>query len=165
MGQLEPFDHSIFEIMQNNGIYCHLVTDHSHYFEDGGATYHNRYSTWEGFRGQEGDRWIPRKAGENHPQQNSLNKTGISVDQHFANRTKQCTEETMSSVQTIQAGLEFLEAYRTEDNWFLQIECFDPHEPFSFQKSTENFIKTNRQINLISGLNMDELRKILLKMT
>lgn len=129
-GQLEPFDHSIFEIMQNNGIYCHLVTDHSHYFEDGGATYHNRYSTWEGFRGQEGDRWIPRKAGENHPQQNSLNKTGISVDQHFANRTKQCTEETMSSVQTIQAGLEFLEAYRTEDNWFLQIECFDPHEPF-----------------------------------
>lgn len=36
----------------------------------------------------------------------------------------------MSSVQTIQARLEFLEAYRTENNWFLQIECFDPHEPF-----------------------------------
>lgn len=129
-GQLEPFDHSIFEVMQKNGIYCHLVTDHSHYFEDGGATYHNRYSTWEGFRGQEGDRWVPRKLGENYPQQNPLNKTGISVDQHFANRTKQSTEETMSSVQTIQAGLEFLETYQNEDNWFLQIECFDPHEPF-----------------------------------
>ena len=48
-GQLEPFDHSIFDVLQQNGIYCHLVTDHSHYFEDGGATYHNRYSTWEGF--------------------------------------------------------------------------------------------------------------------
>lgn len=129
-GQLEPFDHSIFEVMQKNGIYCHLVTDHSHYFEDGGATYHNRYSTWEGFRGQEGDRWAPRKLGEDHPEQNPLNKTGISVDQHFANRKKQTVEETMSSPLTIQAGLEFLDTYKAEDDWFLQIECFDPHEPF-----------------------------------
>lgn len=129
-GQLEPFDHSIFEIMQKNNIYCHLVTDHSHYFEDGGATYHNRYSTWQGFRGQEGDRWLPRKLGENLNNTNVLNKTGISVKQHFSNRAKQLTEETMSSTKTVKAGLEFLETYHTEDDWFLQIECFDPHEPF-----------------------------------
>ncbi|MHC5373540.1 sulfatase-like hydrolase/transferase [Enterococcus sp. LJL120] len=129
-GQLEPFDYSIFDELQKNGVYCHLVTDHSHYFEDGGATYHNRYSTWEGFRGQEGDRWVPRKMGANHPPLNPLNKAGVSVDQHFANRTRQVFEEDMSSVQTINAGLEFLENYQEEDNWFLQIECFDPHEPF-----------------------------------
>jgi arylsulfatase A-like enzyme len=129
-GQLEPFDHSIFDVLQENGVYCHLVTDHSHYFEDGGATYHNRYSTWEGFRGQEGDRWVPRKLAEGHEKVNPLNKQGISVEQHFANRTRQVTEEEMSSVQTIQAGLDFLEEYKKEDNWFLQIECFDPHEPF-----------------------------------
>lgn len=129
-GPLEPFDHSIFEILQANDIYCHLVTDHSHYFEDGGATYHNRYSTWEGFRGQEGDRWVPRKFGEYEHEINSLNKTGISFEQHMANRTKQVKEEDLSSVRTIQAGLDFLEEYKDEDNWFLQIECFDPHEPF-----------------------------------
>jgi len=129
-GQLEPFDHSIFDVLQKNGIYCHLVTDHSHYFEDGGATYHNRYSTWEGFRGQEGDRWVPRIHGAEHAPVHPLNKTGLSVEQHFANRTRQTKEEELSSVQTIQAGLEFLEAYQSEDNWFLQIECFDPHEPF-----------------------------------
>lgn len=129
-GQLEVFDYSVFDVLQKNGIYCHLVTDHSHYFEDGGATYHNRYSTWEGFRGQEGDRWVPRKLGEHHGPLNPLNKQGISVEQHYANRTRQVTEEEMSSVQTIKAGLEFLEAYQEEDNWFLQIECFDPHEPF-----------------------------------
>jgi arylsulfatase A-like enzyme len=129
-GQLEPFDYSIFDVLQKNGVYCHLVTDHSHYFEDGGSTYHNRYSTWEGFRGQEGDRWVPRKLGEKHIPANPLNKEGVSVEQHFANQTRQTTEEQMSSVATIKAGLEFLEAYKEEDNWFLQIECFDPHEPF-----------------------------------
>ncbi|WP_245630338.1 sulfatase-like hydrolase/transferase [Amphibacillus sediminis] len=126
-GQLEPFDHSIFDVLQKNGVYCHLVTDHSHYFEDGGATYHNRYSTWEGFRGQEGDRW---KLGKSSGETNPLNKKGVSFDQHLANRTKQVEEKDMSSVITIQAGLDFLEAYKDEDNWFLQIECFDPHEPF-----------------------------------
>ena len=55
-GPLEPFDRSVFEVLRQNGVYSHLCTDHSHYWEDGGATYHNRYDTWEGFRGQEGDR-------------------------------------------------------------------------------------------------------------
>lgn len=140
-GQLEPFDHSVFEVLQKNGIYCHLVTDHSHYFEDGGATYHNRYSTWEGFRGQEGDRWVPRK-NRQEENTNPLNKTGISAEQHYANRTRQRNVEEMSSVKTVEAGIEFLKTYQEEDNWFLQIECFDPHEPFyvpdEFRKLYEN---------------------------
>lgn len=129
-GQLEPFDYSVFETLIKNGIYSHLVTDHSHYFQDGGATYHNRYSTWEGFRGQEGDRWMPQKLSDLSENTNPLNKKGISPIQHFANRTKQRNEEDMSSVRTIMAGLDFLENYKEEENWFLQIECFDPHEPF-----------------------------------
>ena len=39
------------------GVYSHLITDHFHYFEDGGATYHNRYDSYEFVRGQEGDAW------------------------------------------------------------------------------------------------------------
>ena len=54
-GPLEPFDDSVPEILKSAGIHSHLVTDHQHYWEDGGATYHNRYSTCEFFRGQEGD--------------------------------------------------------------------------------------------------------------
>lgn len=129
-GQLEPFDNSIFDTLQKNNIYSHLVTDHSHYFEDGGATYHNRYSTWEGFRGQEGDRWVPRALADMTENANKLNKKGISPIQHFANRTRQQNEEDFSSVLTIEAGLEFIENYKDINDWFLQIECFDPHEPF-----------------------------------
>lgn len=130
-GPLEPFDQSVFDILQQNGVYSHLVTDHSHYFEDGGATYHNRYSTWESHRGQEGDRWVPRAFGKKMKRnQNTHNKEGISVDQHYANRTRMMDESEMSSVKTIQSGLDFLEEYKDKDRWFLQIECFDPHEPF-----------------------------------
>ena len=130
-GPLEPFDRSSFEILSQNGIYTHLITDHSHYWEDGGATYHNRYSSWEGFRGQEGDRYVARDVISCMPEHSHpLNKQGISVVQHYRNRTRQRTQEQMSSVRTFQAGLEFLDEHKELDNWFVQIEAFDPHEPF-----------------------------------
>lgn len=132
-GPLEPFDDSAVERLKNAGVYTHLCSDHSHYWEDGGATYHNRYNTWEGFRGQEGDRWQPHDGSLNAPVppgRSPLAKTGISVDQHYANMTKQREEAEISSVKTFEAGLEFLAHHRERDNWFLQIETFDPHEPY-----------------------------------
>ncbi|ASZ09389.1 sulfatase [Mesoplasma chauliocola] len=129
-GPLEYFDFSVFEELNKNGIYTHLVTDHSHYWEDGGGTYHNRYTTWDGFRGQEGDRWMPREFANIVDNNNVLNKKGDSVVQHFANRFQQIDESEFSTVKTINAGVEFIRKYNKKDNWLLQIECFDPHEPF-----------------------------------
>lgn len=37
---LEPFDDSIPELLKKSGVYTHLFTDHYHYWQDGGATYH-----------------------------------------------------------------------------------------------------------------------------
>ena len=56
-GPLEPFDDSFPELLKQNGVYSHLITDHHHYFADGGATYHQRFSSWELIRGQAIDRW------------------------------------------------------------------------------------------------------------
>src|SRR5690348_9041572 len=56
-GPLEPFDNSFPQSMWLAGIHTHLVSDHLHYFEDGGATYHNRFRTWDFVRGQEYDAW------------------------------------------------------------------------------------------------------------
>ena len=63
-GPLEPFDNSMPEILKKNGVYTHLVSDHLHYWGDGGATYHSRYSSWECVRGQVADRWVGEVA---HP--------------------------------------------------------------------------------------------------
>lgn len=125
-GPLEPFDFLVMQTLDEAGIYTHLCTDHSHYFEDGGCTYHNRYSSWQGFRGQEGDRWIP-KIGVDIKNTSKYNKKGISAIQHEANKSMQKTEEEMSSVKTFKAGLDFIEKYNSSDNWFLSIESFDPH--------------------------------------
>ncbi|MDO5122204.1 MAG: sulfatase [Erysipelotrichaceae bacterium] len=129
-GPLEPYDDSMPETLSGAGIYTHLATDHSHYWEDGGCTYHGRYSSWEGFRGQEGDRWVPQGEADMSLNTCSLNKKNISAVQHLANRTRIVEEEDMPSVQTVSAGIDFIDHYHDKDSWFLQIECFDPHEPF-----------------------------------
>lgn len=140
-GPLEPFDDSMPQILRDNGIYSHLVSDHQHYWEDGGATYHTRYESWECTRGQEGDPWkakIGMEATEHlfsaaaapHPikqrleRHDAMNRAYIGTDQH-----------KMPQDVTFTAGLDFIDANHDADDWFLQIETFDPHEPFFAQQA------------------------------
>jgi len=130
-GPLEPFDDSMPEILKKNGIYTHISTDHNHYWEDGGATYHTRYSSFEFSRGQEGDPW------KVYPEALQAERTkqqypALNYHDQINRRYIDC-EEKMPQAVTFQAGLEFLENNHEEDNFFLQIETFDPHEPFFTQ--------------------------------
>ena len=56
-GPLEPYDNSFAQMLDQSGTHSRLITDHYHYFEDGGAGYHTRYSSWDMIRGQEYDSW------------------------------------------------------------------------------------------------------------
>ena len=128
-GPLEPFDDSVPEMLSGNGIYTHLVTDHPHYWEDGGATYHTRFRTHEFFRGQEGDAWKGQVADP--PQPASTHRVrGTLWRQDLVNRQYLAEEADHPQTLTVNAGIEFIDTNRAEDNWFVQIECFDPHEPF-----------------------------------
>ncbi len=135
-GPLEPFDDSMPELLRNAGVHTHLVSDHYHYWEDGGATYHQRYTTWDCVRGQEGDAWAPLVGFDGAPKDH-LNVCGGPLDnwigQDFANRAAMPTEEAQSQSVTFAKGLEFLRLNHGKDNWFLQLETFDPHEPFYSQ--------------------------------
>ena len=124
-GPLEPFDDSMPQMLAENGVYSHLVSDHYHYWEDGGATYHGRYSSWEAVRGQEGDKWKGEVADPEAPEH-----AGMGVRQDWVNRKYMQREGDTSQARTFALGLEFIEKNHAEDNWFLQIECFDPHPPF-----------------------------------
>lgn len=135
-GPLEPFDNSFPALLGHAGVYSHLVTDHYHYWEDGGATYHSRYNSYEFVRGQERDPW---KAVVNapweglreryHPAQFNKER-GSFQHNHIINRANIDDEKDFPCVKCFDAGLDFLEVNRTADDWFLQIETFDPHEPF-----------------------------------
>lgn len=128
-GPLEPFDDSAIELMTKNGIYTHLITDHQHYWEDGGATFHNRYNSYEFIRGQEGDRWYGEVKEPEVPEEMALQKK-ILKRYDMVNRKHIKKEADQSQSKVFERGLAFLKDNHKADNWFLQIESFDPHEPF-----------------------------------
>jgi len=129
-GPLEPFDDSMPEILRESGTHSHLITDHYHYFEDGGCTYHNRYQTWEISRGQEGEPWKADLRAE-VPVPESLNRRkGRWGRQDWVNRHHMQNEADQPQPRTFAMGEEFLHTNHAEDNWFLHLETFDPHEPY-----------------------------------
>ena len=136
-GPLEPFDNSFPELLRGAGVYSHLVTDHFHYFEDGGATYHTRYDTYDFIRGQEGDPWKAmvqppwERLREMYHERQFSQLARDKFRRNIVNREFIKDESDYPSVQCFAAGFEFLERNRTADNWLLQIETFDPHEPFT----------------------------------
>lgn len=129
-GPLEPFDDSLPELLKECGVYTHLVTDHQHYWEDGGGTYHTRYNSFELIRGQEGDPWKGHVRNPTHPEMIGRLKDDPLVRQDWVNRSYIRNEEDFPQAVTFGKGLEFIRTNRDEDRWFLQLETFDPHEPF-----------------------------------
>ena len=135
-GPLEPFDNSMPAMLGAAGVHTHLISDHFHYFEDGGATYHSRYNTWEFVRGQEYDPWIAMvepplarlKAQYSDKQYN--NPADGHRLQHQINREVIADEAQFPGPQCFERAFSFLDRNRDADNWMLHLECFDPHEPF-----------------------------------
>lgn len=129
-GPLEPFDDSVPQMLGEAGVYTHLVTDHQHYWLDGGATYHPRFRSFEFFRGQEGDEWKGHVAD---PDLTNVTPYASNRDlrrQDVVNRQYMIDESDHPQTQTFDAGLHFIDVNKDDDDWMLQIETFDPHEPF-----------------------------------
>ncbi len=136
-GPLEPFDRSIAEILNANGVYTHLITDHYHYFEDGGTGFHGRYASWEFIRGQEKDKWRPRLrpkseayAARFDERQHDFTEDMNGKLPYYVNRDYLEQAGLFPLTQCFDSAGAFLDAHHADDNWFLHLECFDPHEPF-----------------------------------
>lgn len=132
-GPLEPFDDSMPQLLRKQGIYTHLVSDHYHYWEAGGATYHTRYNTWDFHRGHEGDPWIGQVADPVTPPV-VVQHGGNFWRQDWINRQTMTTEQQQPQYKTMAGGLEFIRQNHAQDNWLLHVETFDPHEPFFTQQ-------------------------------
>lgn len=129
-GPLEPFDDVLpvqLRRTEPNKIFSHLITDHYHYFYLGGEGHNNSFDTWQFERGQENDFWISRVDLPSFPESYGRMK---SRPQNMLNRLAQREEEEFSGPRCIQHAVRWLEDNRESDNWFVQVELFDPHEPF-----------------------------------
>ena len=141
-GPMEPYDDSMPEILKKHGIHSRLATDHYHYVEDGGCTYHSRYSSWSCYRGQESDNWVadlaptPTEFAPNQLSPEGATGTLREMRRHggwqnMHNRERLHSEDDFPMSKTFEDGIDFLNRNGRYDNWFLQIETFDPHEPFT----------------------------------
>jgi arylsulfatase A-like enzyme len=119
-GPLEPFDNSFPELLSKAGAYSHLVTDHFHYFEDGGATYHTRYDSYDFIRGQEGDPWKAmvqppwERLREMYHERQFSHAARNKFRRNIVNREFIKKESEYPSVQCFAAGLEFLDRNRAD---------------------------------------------------
>lgn len=127
-GPLEVYDDSMPEILKKNGVYTHLVSDHWHYWEEGGYNYQTKYNSFEWARGQEGDPWKGRVHWE--VPEHIDGRQDACGRQEYINRHYMQEERNQSIAVNFSNGMEFLCDNHDEDNWFLQLETFDPHEPF-----------------------------------
>jgi arylsulfatase A-like enzyme len=125
-GPIEPYDDILPRELRKQNVFTHLLTDHYHYFELGGENYHTGFNTWDFFRGQESDWWVSFVDALALPEEH----LGQVRQQNWQNRTRQVREEDFSGPRTARAAVEWLEQNRSADDWFLQVEIFDPHEPF-----------------------------------
>lgn len=124
-GGIEPFDVTLPTVLRDNGIFTHITTDHTHYFEIGGENYCYLFHTWDYHRGQEFDAWVSSvKQPENE------DSYGKMSPQYLLNKTRFLTEADYPTPRTFRSACEWAKANRGCDDFFLMVESFDPHEPF-----------------------------------
>lgn len=135
-GPLEPYDDSMPRDIRKHGYTSHIYTDHHHYWRDGGANYLSKYTTWQGERGQEADPWIGDLGKPQVPPNPDVANRPSGM-QEWVNRTRMETEKEFPQTRTFAGGCRFIETNHGRDNWLLQIEEFDPHEPYFVPESYE----------------------------
>lgn len=148
---LQVYDESVFKNLSQAGIYTHLVTDHFHYWEDGGSGYMSKYDSCEMVRGQQGDPWIGQVKQPEQPLETLSKRAGGYNWRHdWINRAFMTTQDTQPQHKTFSSALDFVDRNQGDDNWLLMVESFDPHEPFFVPESWKNMYPDD-----YSGPNMD----------
>ncbi|HEX5505782.1 MAG TPA: sulfatase [Thermomicrobiales bacterium] len=129
-GPLEPFDDVLPHLLRQvapRPVFSHLITDHYHYFYLGGEGHNNSFDSWQFERGQESDLWVSRVDLPALPE--SLNRR-VRREQHALNRLAQRAERDFSGPRCVEHAVRWLHDNEGSDGWLLQLELFDPHEPF-----------------------------------
>lgn len=124
-GGVEPFDITLPRELRKGNVFTHMTTDHYHYFEIGGENYCYLFNTWDFHRGQEIDTWVSKVE-----QPEKQDRYGKQFVQYDLNKTRFVSEADYPTPKTFQSACDWLADNRDSDDFFLMVECFDPHEPF-----------------------------------
>jgi arylsulfatase A-like enzyme len=114
------------------GLTSMLITDHYHLWERGSGNYHFDFSGYEFIRGQEYDKWRVEPGGRPNPvegkQVGHLSSGYFELNQRNV-KFREIERDYFPAMLMTRAA-DWVEKNRERENFFLLIDCFDPHEPF-----------------------------------
>lgn len=125
-GPIEPYDHTLPQVLRSRHITSNIITDHYHYFEIGGENYCQMFDSWQLVRGQEWDPCVTRpESGQIPPHYGKMHP------QYWCNRNQfKDYADSYPSAIVMKKAAQWLEENHSRDDFFLWVEPFDPHEPF-----------------------------------
>ncbi len=142
---LHPSDITLAEILKSNGYVTGLIADNYHLFKPG-MNFHKGFNSFSWIRGQEYDafRTAPPKkrnvddyVNKNYREATSNNlflgtKTPWIklIEQYLANVDDFEEEDDWFAARVFEESSSWLRANSNKGNFFLWVDCFDPHEPW-----------------------------------
>jgi len=138
-GPLEPFDNSYAQLLSTQGTYSHLISDHLHYFENGGWGYANAFDSWDFIKGQEYDALevmtrppVERLREQFDPRHypmgefedgKTITRGNSSVDawrrsRHAINTEFMKSEDDFPTAKCFSRAFDFLKHNQDSDDWF-----------------------------------------------
>lgn len=132
---LDEKDATMAEILQGKGYRTALITDLYHIFRPG-MNFHRGFDEWRFIRGQEFDVYRSGSLGEIRsekyltPKMDRNRLPAKMLPSYLRNTELRQSEEDYFAPQVFKSATRWLEENYKTQNFFLCIDCFDPHEPF-----------------------------------
>jgi arylsulfatase A-like enzyme len=99
--------------------------------------FHRGFDQWTWIRGQQDDPYlsgppVPKSKTEHHVPKNLVYSWELDMllEKYLVNIQHRRGEADHFAPQIFRASMDWLDANKDADNFFLTIECFDPHEPW-----------------------------------
>jgi arylsulfatase A-like enzyme len=121
-----PPNQSIAKLTGEGYKVSELITDHFHLWEPRSSNYHHGYTGYEFIRGQEGDAWKTAPVDFETPDGEET-----KFERHFRNVAMTREDESDHfAARVMSEAADWLDRNHTRDDFYLHIDCFDPHEPW-----------------------------------
>lgn len=130
-GPLEPWDQPLAHLARQGSVTTQLITDHYHLFEWGAHSYQYDFHGYDFIRGHEHDNWRTEPIDEVPDWARKMVERRDPGAYIYLRNTQDFRDERdFFAPKVLGATAEWLEKNRELDQFFLQVDCFDVHEPF-----------------------------------
>ena len=132
-GPLDPGDKDIGKLLKEKNVLTMAVSDHYHMWHHGSGNYFYDFTGTDFIRGQELDNWVTEQVPITYPA--SPDRLGAhcgdgAFETYSRNTAHFAVERDYFGPQVFQRTIDWLDRNQDQENFFLLIESFDPHEPF-----------------------------------